>query len=125
MKRSVLLPLLFGIWAAGCQKHHVEQESTVFKARLIFQGACGDYICAITNGTISKGRTLEQWQQPVTKAYYKNVFEVKNPISFPADIKTGDEFSFKITEAPEEAYPCLAIYPVYNLDKKLSIEVLK
>lgn len=84
-------------------------------------------IVSVIDGNIKSNKVLAHWENPRTKMSYQRVFQIKNSVELAPtmpNINEGDTFTFQLNQDAESVYFCLAIYAVYNIDKKLSIELL-
>lgn len=82
-----------------------------------------NYVIEITEGTIDTSLYETNWVNPMTGQNFKNVFALGSICTFPANIKEGDSFYFKVLAKRPEAtcVSCKAYSPTPN--KSLYIEI--
>lgn len=123
MKR-ILPALLLGfiiVTSFRCQKSN--EQTGCFKGRLSKKGMCMNYTITVTGGAIDTSLVEPSWTNPENGVTYTNAFRLGSPCSFPASIKEGDEFYFRIaTTRQTDCVVCMAFYPTPA--KALFIEVL-
>jgi hypothetical protein len=122
MKLFLLSSVLFLFLSSGdC---HKKTASTNYKGRLEIAGICLNYTIKLLEGNIDTSQIESHWTDEMTGKSYTNVFALVNPCVFPANIKQGEEFYFKIdTAVKQQCITCLAYYP--KPQKKLSIVVIE
>jgi hypothetical protein len=95
-----------------------------YKGKLVIKAMCMNYTISVISGKIDKSLIQQTWTDKSTGKTHHNVFALGSQCSFPADIKEGDEFYFKIVgKSDPDCVVCMAYYP--TPEKKLSIAVLK
>jgi len=116
------LLLLFCVLLGACKSQEVLPENC-FKGRLSLKGICSNYVIELSAGTLDTSKVESQWIHPNTGKLYKNAFALSNPCVFPASLKEGDEFYFKLDPAllNGECGVCLAYSPTPK--KRLPISI--
>ncbi|MFN2457961.1 MAG: hypothetical protein ABR502_07160 [Chitinophagaceae bacterium] len=105
-----------------CDKKNELQKC--YKGRLEIKGICMNYTISVQGEGINIDLIEKTWTDSHTGKTYQNVFALGSPCNFPADIKEGDEFYFKIKNAADEnCAVCMAYYP--KPEKALVITVFK
>jgi hypothetical protein len=124
MKLLIVLVAIGIVMSAAGDCSKKTSAEIKYKGRLEVAGMCMNYTIKVLQGKIDDSKIAANWTDETTGKSYTNVFGLKNPCSFPASIKTGDEFYFYIdTSAGKGCITCLAYYPTPS--KKLSIIVEK
>ncbi len=101
-----------------------QRQDDCFKGKLVIKGICMNYTISVISANIDTSLIEKTWEDKSTGKVYQNVFALGSQCNFPADIKEGDEFYFKVVEkANEDCILCMAYYP--KPEKHLSIAVLK
>ena len=123
MKRCLLLAGLWILIISGdCGKKNSSTEK--YKGKLKIAALCMNYTIRLTEGTIDTSLIAGNWTDENTQKSYTNVFRLGNPCDFPASLKQGDEFYFRIdTTEGKQCAVCMAYYP--TPPKKLSIKVVE
>ncbi len=122
MKLFVILAALFTLTASadGCKK---AKEADVYKGKLVIKAMCMNYTISVLS-TIDDSLVEKTWTDESTGKSYSNAFGLGSRCDFPANIKEGDEFYFKIDTAVKQGCAvCMAYYPTPA--KKLSIKVVE
>ncbi|HEV7781928.1 MAG TPA: hypothetical protein VGO58_11725, partial [Chitinophagaceae bacterium] len=97
--------------------------SKIYKGRLEIKGICSNYTIKLLEGDIDTMKIAANWTDESSGKSHTNVFGLKNPCSFPASIKQGDEFNFAIdTAKSNDCIVCDAYYP--TPPRSLQIKVL-
>ncbi|MBD0331992.1 MAG: hypothetical protein ICV66_04995 [Chitinophagaceae bacterium] len=124
MKISILtsaLALFILVSSFECQK---QTTNTCYRGRLEVKGICMNYTISVVSGKVDTSLVEQTWTDPQTGKTYHNAFGLGSPCSFPADIKEGDEFYFKVENTSDQnCIVCMAYYPTPS--KHLSIKVMQ
>ncbi len=113
----ILLPSFTGCEKNEGQKSELKslENDQCLKGILVKSGICGQRVIEITSQNKNGVTYAAQWTDELSKKTYKNVFTVENSCAFPAAIKEGDEFSFKLTsDTSNDCVQCRAYTPVPN-----------
>jgi hypothetical protein len=115
---GLLCTLFLSSWQ--CEK----ANDSRFKGRLEIKGICMNYTIRMLTEPADTALIVPEWKDEVTGKTYKNVFKLGSPCTFPADIKEGDEFYFKIDSSQvQNCAVCMAYYPTPS--KSLRIIILR
>ncbi len=88
------------------------EKDQTYRGRLEVAGICMNYTIAVLDDRIDDSLVVRNWTDEVTGKKYENVFRLGNPCDFPASVKPGDEFDFRIAaEKGRECAVCMAYYP--------------
>lgn len=121
MKLTLVLITAFALFQATCSSQKTD-ESKCYKGRLEIKGICSNYTIKLIEGNMDTAKIVASWRDEVTGKTHTNVFALGSPCTFPASLKEGDEFYFRIDDAKQECAVCMAYYPTPQ--KKVSIKVL-
>jgi hypothetical protein len=124
MKLFIFLTAIFLLTISADKCGSKKSEDTVFKAKLEIKAMCMNYTIRLLEGNIDTSLISATWTMENSDKSYKNVFGLANPCDFPATIKEGDEFYFKLDSLPKsDCAVCMAYYP--TPPKKLSIKLVE
>jgi hypothetical protein len=108
----------------GEDRETSQRKEDCIKGKLMIKGICMNYTISVISGNIDQSLIEKSWTDKSTGKVYQNVFALGSQCSFPADIKEGDDFYFKILSKNDpDCAVCMAYYPTPG--KKLAIAVLK
>jgi len=120
MKLFSVVPLLFilSVTASKCKS-----KDSVYKGRLEVKGMCMNYTIKLLEGDLDKTKYLAEWKDESTGKTHTNVFALGSACNFPATIKEGDEFYFKIDSSyVSNCAVCMAYYP--KPSKSIAIKIV-
>jgi hypothetical protein len=125
MKYAFLLPAVVSLFLlsanTSCSK---KNTGKIHRARLEIAGICMNYTISVLDSGFDTSSIVKDWTDDNTQITYHNVFRLGNVCDFPADIKQGEEFSFRLEASKNnQCAVCLAYYPTPA--KSLSIKVIK
>ena len=124
MKFFILLSLATTLLLSSSDCNQKKTTGDKYKGRLEIAGMCMNYTIRMVEGNIDASLIEANWTDEATKKSYTKVFRLGNPCDFPAALKEGDEFYFKIDSS--QAKPCtvcMAYYP--TPPKVVSIKVIE
>ncbi|MGI8600350.1 MAG: hypothetical protein ACR2KB_13945 [Chitinophagaceae bacterium] len=123
---TISLFILLAFTNFECQKKSSEVDRVYtdhFKGRLEIKGICMNYTIKLLEGEMDPALYQKSWTDQHSGKTHTNVFALASQCTFPAEIKEGDEFYFKIeTETNQNCGVCLAFYPAPS--KKLAIRII-
>jgi hypothetical protein len=120
MKLFSFVPLLFilSITTSKCKS-----KDSVYKGRLEVKGMCMNYTIKLLEGDLDKSKYFSEWKNESTGKTHTNVFALGSVCNFPATIKEGDEFYFKIDSSyVSNCAVCMAFYP--KPSKSIAIKIV-
>lgn len=118
----ILTPLLL-LFAVNGEKCKSKNDGTVYKGRLEIKAICMNYTIKLLEGDLDNTQIVAEWKDETTGKTHNNVFALGSACSFPATIKEGDEFYFKIDpNPPRDCAVCMAYYP--KPPKSVAIKVV-
>jgi hypothetical protein len=121
--KTFLAFILSAMFLSGKEGCHKKQMTTgCYKGQLAVKGLCMNYTIKVLEGNIDTSLIQAQWKDEHTDQSYSNVFALASKCNFPASIKEGDVFYFKIEPSVQNCMVCMAYYPVPA--KSLSIKVV-
>lgn len=124
MKFLISLTTVFFVSLQANNCHQKKTDPALYKGKLEIKALCMNYTIRLTEGSLDTSQIAAQWTDETTGKSYNNVFGISNPCDFPADIKQGDEFYFRIdTVKARNCAVCMAYYPTPR--KKLIIKIVK
>ena len=80
----------------------------------MLNGACGNFVIQVLEGTIDPGKIVASWKNPQNDSVITNVFTVGNRCSFGGNnLVQGDIFTFQLdaTPPPQNCMLCLIYVP--------------
>lgn len=114
------LLLVLSLSANKCKS---KEDSSVYKGRLEVKGICMNYTIKLLEGDLDKSKYLAEWKDESTGKIHTNVFALGSACTFPATIKEGDEFYFKIDSSyVSNCAVCMAYYP--KPTKSIAIKII-
>lgn len=119
-KYGLLLLIPFLLQCKSAEK----LNPSCYQGKLVLQGICMNYVIEAVNKDLDTNKVEPIWQNPMSGKVYSNIFALASVCTFPANIKEGDTFYFKVLNTPPKdnnCAQCLAYSPTPN--KKLYIEV--
>jgi hypothetical protein len=123
MQRLLILSAIFLLTISADKCNEKKDNSGVYKGRLEIKALCMNYTIRLVEGAMDTSMIVSNWTDETTGKSYTNVFALRNPCSFPATIKEGEEFYFMIDNAGSPPCAvCMAYYPIPN--KKLAIKIV-
>ena len=123
MQRLFILSAIFLLTVSASKCNEKKNSDTVYKGRLEIKALCMNYTIKLLEGKMDTSQIVSNWTDETTNKSYTNVFALRNPCSFPATIKQGEEFYFMIdTAASPPCAVCMAYYPIPG--KKLAIKIV-
>jgi hypothetical protein len=124
MKLILLLSGVFLLTISAQKCSPKKSTGTTYKGRLEIKAICMNYTLSVIEGKIDTSLVVPNWTDENTGKSYINAFALGDPCSFPASIKQGDEFYFRIDTAKRgDCAVCMAYYPTPQ--KKLLIKIVE
>jgi hypothetical protein len=114
MKYYVFASLLLAIAVLpGFQCEKNRDLDSCYKGRLEIKGMCMNYTIKLLEGQMDTSLFQAAWKDEQTGISYTNVFRLGSVCTFPAGLKEGDEFYFRIERGAKkmECLVCMAYYP--------------
>lgn len=101
-----------------------DNKNEIYKGRLEVKGICMNYTIKLIEGELDTSAYVAEWKDEITGKTHNNVFALGSACSFPATIKEGDEFYFRIDSTyVSNCAVCMAYYP--RPPKRLAIKVIE
>jgi hypothetical protein len=123
MKLLILLSGLFLLTISADKCSDKKAGEKVYKGKLEIKGLCMNYTVRLLEGDMDTSLIVGNWIDETTQKTYRNVFALADPCKFPAGIKEGEEFYFKLDSVSKEpCIVCMAYYPTPG--KKLPIKIV-
>ena len=120
MKFLSVIPLIFILSLSATKCKNKDQ---VYKGRLEVKGMCMNYTIKLLEGNLDKSKYLSEWKDESTGKMHTNVFALGSVCNFPATIKEGDEFYFRIDSSyASNCVVCMAYYP--KPSKSIAIKIV-
>ena len=119
----MILPAFFLLNASGdgCKKNN---DQSIHKGRLEIKALCMNYTIKVLDEVIDTSLVNTSWTDESTGKTHTNVFALGSRCNFPATLKEGDVFYFKIDSSDKkQCAVCMAYYPTPS--KKVSIKVIE
>jgi len=130
MKRSILLPIIFLLFAGTsfyCHPKKVNPDHLTGK--LVINGACGQYVVQVVSGSIDPKRIASSWTDTFSHITYTNVFRVANSCTFGGEGVAKDQlFTFTIPDPGpvQDCFLCQIYVPTPPVSTPVTnVQVLK
>jgi len=102
------------IYSFQCRRDDTPPPGNTLKGKLVLNGACGNYVIQVLEGTIDPGKIVASWKNPQTDSVFTNVFTAGNSCNFEGNNLVQDDiFTFQLdaTPPPQNCAHCLIYVP--------------